>query len=561
MPLELTQLKERLKTRPRRAEISRASELDDRVRFLVDPALHERDSQRQRTLFIEWCKSLLHKDAVPRFEALLKPPYETAALFDQIFDALSKVLDGKDATHRTEFSSETAKEDWSIYQAEVLGEPHEFKKRAFDKLRSSVNSFLVVDMDREVSTPEPYYYFVDMANVVDFEVDDGELLWLLFKADDEHLVVLDDERYQVYKLRDKSYNQMELEVDNPHDLGYCPARRFYDELIDGVSRHPALSWLSAAAWYLFFATAKKYLDTYASTPIFWGYDNGCDYEFEEQMCNGGYLYTMTDEPIIVGGIHKACPKCENKKLGPGGFITIPQPNDEVKDMRDPVGVIDIPINGVKYGVEELERLRMEIFEGITGYGGEPNNKQAINIEQVLASVDSRRTVLVKIKSVLERCDEWRVATICRLRYGSGFSYAYTNYGTQFYFFEPEQMLQMYHEAIEAGADDVVLDQLQDEYFDAKYRTSPEDRMRVKILVNLDPGRHRSRAEFMELPVKAEEKLLKYNFSSLIQRFERENTNITVFGEALEFDQKINRIKDVLMIYVNEIKENVAVQST
>jgi len=562
MPLDLTTLKERLEKKPKRAQISRASSFDERVKFLVEPALVERDSQRQRTLFIEWCKSLLHKDALPRFEALLKPPYDTVALFDRVYDALSKVFDGKDSVYRAEFSSDTAKEDWANYQAEVLDEPYAFKKAAFEKLRSGINAFIVVDMASEVSSPDPYYYFVDMASVVDYEYEGNELMWLVYKMDEEHLVTVDTERYVVYHMPNKSYSKLIEKVNNPHDLGYCPARRFYPELVDdSVSRHPAISYLSLAAWFLFMATAKKYLDTYASTPIFWGYDPECEYEYDGQHCEGGYLYTEDNSAILVGAEPKACPACQNKKLGPGGFITVPQPDEEIADMRNPIGVIDIPINGVKYSVEELERLKNEILEGITGQGAETDNKQAFNIEQVLASIDARKTIIVKIKTVIEQTQEWLVSTICRLRYGSAFSYAYVNLGTQFHWFEPEQVLELYNKAKAENSDDIILDQLQDEYFDAKYRTSPEDRLRTRILLNLDPFRHRTREEVMEMPVNEELKLLKANFSSLIQRFERENINVVTFGEALEFDRKINSINAVLMGYVQELKvENGELQS-
>ena len=44
---------------------------------------------------------------------------------------------------------------------------------------------------------------------------------------------------------------------------------------------------------------------------------------------------------------------------------------------------------------------------------------------------------------------------------------------------------------------------------------------------------------------------KVNFSSLIMRFERENTDVLSFGSLLSFDAKINRIRETIMSYVTE----------
>lgn len=553
MPLELTQLKERLEKRPKKAEIAAASSFDNRVRFNVEPTLTINENRHQRDRFLKWVAKLVHKDALSRFSELLQPPYPTVSLFDGVFAALAKVMDGKDAVFRSEFSSDTAREDWSNYQSKVAADPHSFIKRVFDRMRSSINSVLIVDMERDSS--DPYYYFLDIDALVDYEVVDGVVQWVVFREDKETLIVIDDVSYQVYKTQENAFTNLREEVVNPHDLGYCPAAFMWSEEVSSksaIKRHPVTSYLSFSEWFLFMAIAKRYLDTYGSVPIFWGYDAECGYEHEGVHCEGGYLVGKLG-PMVRDGDKLPCPSCSQRKLGPGTFISVPEPDEEVSDMRDPVGVIDIPINGLTYTKEEVERLAMQIYEGITGYGGEPVKNQAINIEQVLASIDSRRSVLVQLKGNIEKITTWMTETMCRLKYGSGFTYAYSNCGTQFYFFEPQQLLEIYQNARDQNADDMVLDQLQDEYLDAKHRSSPEDRMKAMILVNLDPFRHRTREEVSGMPVSEDEKLLKMNFSSFVQRFERENIDLITFGSLLEFDVKIKKIKEVLMTYVSDMK--------
>jgi len=50
----------------------------------------------------------------------------------------------------------------------------------------------------------------------------------------------------------------------------------------------------------------------------------------------------------------------------------------------------------------------------------------------------------------------------------------------------------------------------------------------------------------------EELLIKLNFADFVKRFERENMNIISFGETIDYDRKINTIKERLMDYAREI---------
>lgn len=550
-------LKERLERRPKKETLARAARIDERIRFNVLPEVEGKDRNRYKWRFLQFCENNLHRDAVESFKNLFRPPYSTVSLFDKVFATLSKVFDAKDSTFMFEFGSDSAKEDWARYQAEVFGKPSEFQLKAFEKMKSNIHSMVVVDMDREEANPEPYYLFLSPEQVIDYEEIDGVIQWAVWREDDTHLVVVDDVSYQVWRTEERrdELADAEPEVYNAHDLTYCPASWFWQEEVNGMKAHPILNYLADADWYLFYKTAEKYTETYAAWPVLWAYDGDCDYEVDGQHCEGGYLYDVHG-PVMASGNPKGCPKCSNRKIGAGSVVKVSQPDSQegIPDMRDPIGFIKTPVEALKYVDEKVEKIETAIYEGVTGYGGDPSKTQAMNVEQILASVDSRRTALMKLKKNFETIHQWVVETVCKLRYGSGFSYAYVNYGQHFYFFEPEQIMEMYKESKEAGLDDVILDQLRDEYNDAKYRNSPNQAHRVKILENLDPFRHRSRDEVIAMPVNEDDKLLKLNFSSLIKRFERENDSVVVFGSALEFDAKIRAIRDVLLRYVNELKQ-------
>jgi hypothetical protein len=77
-----------------------------------------------------------------------------------------------------------------------------------------------------------------------------------------------------------------------------------------------------------------------------------------------------------------------------------------------------------------------------------------------------------------------------------------------------------------------------------------------ILGDLEPYRHLTREEVEALYeknlVSIEELLVKLNFSDFIRRFERENMNIISFGETIDYDRKIQTIKERLAEYAREI---------
>ena len=89
--------------------------------------------------------------------------------------------------------------------------------------------------------------------------------------------------------------------------------------------------------------------------------------------------------------------------------------------------------------------------------------------------------------------------------------------------------------------------------------------RMIILGDLEPYRHLTRNEVQGLYdkdlISIEELLIKLNFADFIRRFERENMNIISFGENIDYDKKINTIKERLTDYAREIIPQTKVEPT
>ena len=146
-------------------------------------------------------------------------------------------------------------------------------------------------------------------------------------------------------------------------------------------------------------------------------------------------------------------------------------------------------------------------------------------------------------------------TICRLRYGQYFVGASINYGTDFYIATAENLRSRYESAKNAGASESELDALSRKIIETEYRNDRTAMARMLILLDLEPYRHFSRQEVFDLAARnmipEDDLRVKLNFSALIARFERENTNVLEFGTAIPYARKIEIISNQLREYAKK----------
>jgi len=570
MPVEVEQLRKRLEAPRNRRKIADAINHHNRLRFHGMAALTRHDAGPAVTPFLEFVRGLIPEDKFKTFLSLFRFPVKTVELAEEIYTALEKIFDGRDPVFRYEFVDPEIEQDWKEYRTETLKGQRFWKTRGFEAMKMAINSVLVVDLPAEQDTerPEPYYYLLDCGNILEYELDrDGQIEWIAFKqgeVDNWKIAVFDDEAYRVYASKDGMMHIGEELTNNPHGLGEVPARWFWSQPITYTEpdrkKAPITPQLESLDKYLFTAISKQHLDLYASYPIYWGFAQDCDYrEDSGYYCDGGFLRDETHHYIVSRtGTLAPCPACSEKRLtGPGSFIEVPPPgpHNDGADLRDPASIVTIDRPSLDYNVDEVARQRLAIYRQAVGYGGDPINNQAINEKQVMASFEGRAQRLREIAKNFEQAQQWADDIACRLRYGNLFVSASISYGTEFYLYSADEVLEMYQEAKAAGLDDVVLDMLQEQFWATKYRNNPEAQQRVNTLLHLEPFRHLSKQEVREMyaagQVDFAEFFLKQNFSSLIMRFERENTDVLSFGALLRMDIKINRIREILLSYANQ----------
>lgn len=522
----------------------------------------------QSNLFLNWVSTLLPKDKFNTFLHLFKFPLPTTTVVEDVYRELERVFYSRNSSSSYQFTDSELTEDWADYRKNKLGEPDIWKTLAWNKMQVSPNSILVVDLPAEQVSqmPEPYFYWLEIEDVIDYETDDHiNFKWLVFSQPENRVAVFDDTYIRVFQL-DEKREIKSMVSESQHYLGYCPARFFWSTWVNeeekDLKKNPISKELTGLDWYLFFSISKQHLDLYAPYPIYSAYEAECNFQNNEtgDYCDGGFLRNANDEyKILNDGTVEKCPCCSQKRIvGPGSFVEVPVPNqaEGITDMRNPIQITTIDRDSLDYNVDECERLKNEIIISIVGSGGTVSEKEAINETQVAANFESKTSVLNALKTNFEQAQKFVEDTICRLRYGNSFISSSVSWGTEFYVFTTKELYAKYEQAKKNGASSFELDAISQQILEVEYRNNPLMLQRMLILKQLEPYPHKTQDEVLMLYEKSLLNVnlvqLKLNFITLVERFERENINIIEFASNKPMRDKINIINKKLLEYVAEL---------
>lgn len=564
MALDLNQIKQILQKPSKRQTIQKASLLQKRLRFHTETNTAVSDINLPTLNFIDWVNHLLPKDKFNTFLHLFKFPLPTPAITEDVYRDLERVFNSRNSSSSYQFSNGEMYDDWQKYKRENLHEPEIWKTVGWNKMKVSPNSVLIVDLPQSQTSlyPEPYFYWLDIENVIDYETSDGtELNWIVFKQPGNRVAVFDDTFMRVYQLNEK--NEISgLVVESVHNLSYCPARFFWstplNEKYRDIKKNPITKELSNLDWYLFFSISKRHLDLYAPYPIYSAYAADCNFENNEtgDYCDGGFLRNSKGEyKILADGSVEKCPCCSEKRIaGPGSFLEVPIPSqaEGVADLSNPVTITTIDKESLDYNVNECERLKKDIILSIVGSDGNVSEKEAINETQVAANFESKTSVLNSLKTNFESAQKFVEDTICRLRYGEAFLSSSINWGTEFYVYTVKELYDKMDQAKSNGASDAELDAITQQIIEVEYKNNPLLMQRMLLLKQIEPYPHKTQDQILSLYEKGladkYKMLIKLNFSSYIDKFERENINIIAFGINIPIKQKIEIIYNKLLEY-------------
>lgn len=567
MALDLNQIKQILQKPSKKQIINKASLMQKRLRFHTETNIAVSDINQPTTLFLDWVSHLLPKDKYNIFLNLFKYPLPTPAVAEDVYRELERVFYSRNSSSSYQFTDSELAEDWQNFRRSNLNEPEIWKTIGWKRMQVSPNSILIVDLPTQQNTfrPEPYFYWLEIEDVIDYETPDGTAInWIVFKQPENKIAVFDNISIRVYQLNEKNEISGIVSEAN-HNLGYCPARFFWttqlNEKNKELKKNPITKELSNLDWYLFFSISKQHLDLYAPYPIYSAYEADCHYENNEtgDYCDGGFLRNSKgDWKFLADGTLEKCPCCGNKRIaGPGSFLEVPVPNvsEGIADLRNPVQITTIDKDSLDYNVDECVRLRNDIIISVVGSGGTVSEKEAINETQVAANFEAKTAVLNALKTNFEQAQKFVEDTVCKLRYGEAFISSSISWGTEFYVFTVKELYDKYKQAKDNGASEAELDAISQQIIEVEYRNNPLVMQRMIILKQLEPYPHKTQNEVVTLFDKGlldkNKVILKLNFSSYIDRFERENINIIAFGANLSLRDKVNTIYKKLLEYVTE----------
>lgn len=564
MGLNLSQIRKEIAEPRKRKTINRAIFHQNRIRFHAQ-TLVTADISQPVTDFLAFVSNIIPEDKFKIFKTLFRFPVKTNEITSICFSKLHKIFDGRNPAFNYQFKSSEAREDWESYKLNVLDEPRVWATKGWEYFKTEINSVLIVDLPllQQGERPAPYFYFLPISQVITYEVDrvSGNMQFIIFRQGEDKIAVIDDSSYRLFKAN--KGNISALLSEHPHDLGYCPARFFWDEAINlrepDVKKSPLSEELESLDWFLFYHISKRHLDLYGSYPIYSGYEQSCDFSNEENgdYCDGGYLKDRQGHyKLDPSGLLMRCPKCGNKHIaGVGSYIEVPVPLEGQPDLRNPVQMLTVDRNSLDYNVDEENRLRSDIITAVVGTSEEITARQALNEQQIAANFENQNAVLNKIKKGFEAAQQFVDETVCRLRYGNDFTAAKIDLGTEFYIYDANELRKRYKTAKESGASESELEALQTRIIETEYRNDPLAKQRMLLLSELEPYKHLTREEVINLYDKGiisqEELLIKLNFANLIKRFERENINVLEFGTQIPFDKKIDTIKSELIKYITK----------
>ena len=205
MALLLSQIQEILKNPSKKFVIQKAVRHQNRLKFHTESYLDQLAIQQPVTEFLEWIRTLLPKDKFNSFVQLFRYPTPIIEFTSRIFGELEKVFDSRNASTLFQFKDNKLNDDWEWYRREKLKEPKIWKKKGWKKMKTSINSVLIIDLPEEQTTdlPEPYFYWLPIEQVIDFCTEHGKIEWIVFHQE-EKIACFDDEFYRTFEVSDKN---------------------------------------------------------------------------------------------------------------------------------------------------------------------------------------------------------------------------------------------------------------------------------------------------------------------------------------------------------------------
>ena len=416
-------------------------------------------------------------------------------------------------------------------------------------LKNKPNSIVVIDKD-----PKGYYLIrIDANRMIDISYDkNNDIEWICFKHSEDRIAIYDSKTYWVF-VKNKETEEYELESQNKHSFGYCPARHFVDERANTVNDYERVIPLSSSVSTLIDWTevdiSKRYVDDYTSFPIIEKVKERCGVA----NCENGVVKTsMTIEEYgnprtVIKST--PCNVCKDRQLiGAGTTISLKQ--TKTKDEQDGAGkfrFITPPIENNEYLIEKLQKIEDTTKARVLGVAS-AIDITSVNEMQLKGGMEEMQDKFLRLKSSLERVHRWIVLSIAKVYNVTEINLT-INYGTEFYLMTTNELLKRYELSKDIGLPSIELESTYNQIIHTKYRGQETEILRQRVVNLIDPFPFSTIKEVTEIyemgVVEKELYYIKANFVRFVQEIELENGDLFVFGESIDEKTKIENLKQEL----------------
>jgi len=537
------------KDHPAKKYIDAGIRHQNRLAYHTVTAVSAGDLSPYHQEYIHWISNnkpeLLPKDKVERFKQLITIPLPTIELTESIFSHLNSVFKGQDSFFRYEFTDPEKAADWKEYNDTTF-----WQTFGFEAMINAIDSVWVVNLPAEQTSqyPEPKDLLINIKDVIDISIDRNNVCeYVIFRANGK-VFVYDDMFFRTYSVEDGNISKLP-ESEIPHNLGYCPARMFWSDMLLKTNyinkKAPLTNVLGDLDWLLTCQVFKKYMELGNSYPITVAIKQTNNYGSNDNENNRG---RSEEERKTLGG----------NLVGPGSFFEADPPlQGEYDPMANPVRLISPDVTNLQYHDESLKAKQDRIFYSVVGKDGEAT-KEAINEKQVEASFESQTTNLLKIAHNFELIQTFADKCKIDLRYGAEELKAISiDYGTKFFLKSANDLIGDLDTAKKNGSHSSIIDAIMNKVIEAEYRNDTNGYSRAKIIQELDPLPDKTQDEalsiYKEGGISKEQFIIKCQLLNFVRRFEREQrVSLVDFASARPYGEKIKSIYDEFIIYSKEI---------
>ena len=505
--------------------------------------------------FLNYVKSVFKTLNYLTFVKYLRFPIPSSKLIQNtVIPDLRRVFEADDSN----FDYNVSGVDPSAFIPDLKGE--EFNQMIFDALMFKHNSILVTDLD-PLKPNSPFRFLVPIKNVISISEKKDTILALAFGA----VVVIEEKNVSGFMYIDSEkyafYNKdLELLLEKPHDLGYCPAhfispQRFSD---DPIVRKSIYSYIrEELEEYTFLKTLQKMTEPNGAIPITTvldSEDKGANPDFDGKDLEPGTSEAMSSQRATL---QKTTVPKSHGTLQTGTSIKVPPVTkaDGSIDMdvvKNFVTFHYMPVESLQNVDERIKSIEKSILKTIIGATTE-QNEEAKNELQIRDAKVSLINTLTQLSHDLSRIRKLADTDFLSLKYGPGrVNEVTTFYGSDWFLETESELFKNFQEAPNAIERKNIILRINQ----TKYKNNAEKLTRQVILYNLMPYISDKDFDTAISQQAVDPATFQYQtrFNYWVQQFEAQFGDIVVFFNDIETETnaiKFTLINNLILNLIND----------